>query len=73
MLAWRGQAFDLLRPQGGHFQGWDSFGEASAHLEDVTGDLRPEILADYGPEGQSTDAYRWDGANYAYLTTLEGK
>ncbi len=73
VLAWRGGAFDWLQPQGGHFQGWDSFGEASAHLEDVTGDLRPEILADYGPEGVSTDAYRWDGTQYVYLTTLEGK
>jgi hypothetical protein len=73
VLAWRGEAYDWLRPHGGHFDGLERFGEVGVNLEDISGDGLPEILADYGAASLSTDVYRWDGTQYAFGITLSGK
>lgn len=73
VLAWRGQAYDWLRPYGGHFDGLDRFGEVGVNLEDLSGDERPEILADYDTTTIDTDVYRWDGTQYTFAVTLSGK
>jgi len=72
VLAWQGDAYGWLTPQGGHFDGRPSFGEDGVRVEDVDHDGLPEILASYGPAARSTDVYGWDGQAYAYRETLGG-
>jgi hypothetical protein len=71
VLAWRGEAFDFLRPQGGFFAGRDSFGDNAVRLEDLDGDGVMEILAGYGPMASLTDVYGWNGEGYAFLRTAD--
>lgn len=70
VAAWDGAGYGLLVPQGGHFEGWSSFGENAVRTEDADGDGLVEILASYGPAASQTDVYRWDGQGYAYERTL---
>jgi hypothetical protein len=71
IVAWRGEAFDLLRPQGGHFGGQEYFGEQGVGIEDMNEDGTPEILAAYGPAAAKIDIYRWNGQAYAYDQTRD--
>jgi hypothetical protein len=70
LLGQREQGYGWLKPQGGHFDGEDAFGETGVRLEDVDGDDRPDILASYGPASAQTDIYAWDGQAYVYRETL---
>jgi len=70
VFAWSKDGYDLLRPQGGHFDGQVAFGESGVRTEDLDGDGLAEILASYGPAASLTDVYRWDGQTYVYQETL---
>jgi hypothetical protein len=70
LLGWQGDAYGWLTPQGGRFDGSDSFGENGVRVEDVDGDGLAEILASYGPAAGSTDVYAWDGEAYVYQETV---
>ena len=71
VLAWRGEAFDFLRPQGGYFAGRDSFGDNAVRLEDLDSDGVMEILAGYGPMASLTDVYGWNGDAYFFLRVAD--
>lgn len=72
ILGWHGSGYGWLTPQGGRFDGGESFGENGARVEDVDGDGMAEILASYGPAAGLTDVYEWDGQAYVYRETLGG-
>jgi len=69
ILAWRGDAFDFLRPHGGQFAGQDHFGATGVRVGDVDGDAIEEIFAGYGPAAWLQDVYRWDGTDYVFTET----
>jgi len=71
VLGWQDSEYGWLSPEGGHFDGWASFGDTGARVEDLDGDGLGEILASYGPVAALTDVYEWDGEAYAYTETLE--
>ena len=70
VLAWLGESYGWLLPQGGRFDGQDAFGENGARVADVDGDGLFEILASYGPSAAQTDVYGWDGQAYVYQRTM---
>jgi len=70
VFAWMDGSYDLLRPQGGYFDGQAGFGENAVRLEDVDSDGVVEILAGYGPAASRMDVYGWDGRAYTYIETL---
>jgi hypothetical protein len=70
VLAWRGETFDLLRPQGGHFGGGNHFGESGVWIDETEQGI--EIHAAYGPAARSVDVYRWDGNHWVYGNTADG-
>ncbi|MGC9400131.1 MAG: FG-GAP repeat domain-containing protein [Anaerolineae bacterium] len=73
VLAWQGQDYGWLSPQGGHFDGQLAFGENGARTSDLDGDGLTEILASYGPAAAQTDVYAWNGAAYVYQETLSSE
>jgi hypothetical protein len=72
VLGRRAGDYGWLRPEGGHFDRQDAFGEAGASVEDRDGDGLEEIVAWYGPAASRADVYAWDGQAYAYQETLGG-
>jgi len=69
VVTWGNAGYDLLRPFGGHFDGYDAFGETGFGLEDNDGDGVMEIMGAYGPSASRIDTYRWNGQRYVYQAT----